>query len=113
MHELSITQQILEIALNKAQEADAKSIRRINLVIGDLSSVVEDCVRFYFDLLSRDSIARGAELCFRRVPLTVKCRLCSGSFSPTGEDWTCPQCHQWSTEIISGDEFYMDSLEVE
>lgn len=113
MHELSITQQILDIAISKAGEAGAATVKRINLVIGDMSSVMDDCVQFYFDFLSQDSIAQGAQLSFQRIPLKVRCRHCGHSFTPEGEAWSCPQCQEWNVEIISGNEFYLDSIEVE
>ncbi len=113
MHELSLTQQVLDIAIKKASEAGATTIKSINLVIGDMSSVVDDCVQFYFDLLSRDSIASGAQLSFQRVPMTVRCRYCRYEFNPAGEDWKCPQCQEWDVEIIAGKDFYLESIEVE
>jgi len=113
MHELSITQEILNIALEKAKEAEANRICQINLVIGEISSVVDDCVQYYFDFISRDTIANGAKLNFRRIPLQVKCRICGNEFSPSEEPWKCTVCQQWDAEIIGGNEFYMESIEVE
>jgi len=113
MHELSITQEILNIALDKAKEAEANRVLQINLVIGEISSVVDDCVQYYFDFISKDTIAHGAKLNFRRIPLQVKCRICGHEFSPSGEHWKCPVCQQWDAEIIGGNEFYMESIEVE
>ena len=113
MHELSVTQQILDIALSKAQEAGATEVKRINLVIGDMSSVIDDCIQFYFDFLSKDSIAQGAQLSFKRIPLKVRCHRCSCSFIPAETPWKCPQCQEWDIEVITGNEFYLDSIEVE
>ena len=113
MHELSVTQGMLDIALEKAKETQASRIIRINLVIGELSSIVDDCVQFYFDFLSSDSIASGATLSFTRIPMQVRCRNCGLSFSPDKSSWSCPQCGKWDAEIIAGQEFYIDSIEVE
>ena len=52
MHEYSITESVLTMAIEKAKEANASRITRINLVVGDLSGVVGECVRFYFDFIS-------------------------------------------------------------
>jgi len=113
MHELSVVQGMLDIALQKAGEAQASRITGINLVIGELSSIVDDCVQFYFDFLSRDSIASGATLSFTRIPMQVRCRNCGHSFSPDKSLWSCPQCGEWDVEIMAGQEFYIDSIEVE
>ena len=49
MHELAITEEILRIAIEHAERAQAKRVTDINLVVGELSSVVDDSVQFYFD----------------------------------------------------------------
>ena len=113
MHELSITQQVLDIAVEKAKENGATAIKQIDLVIGALSSVIDDSVQFYFDILSRGTPAAGAKLNFRRVPLKVRCRRCAHEFAAAGEDWTCPQCREMDCQIIAGTEFYLESIEVE
>ncbi len=113
MHELSVTQGILDIAINKAKEAGASRITAINLVIGEMSNVIDDCVQFYFDMLSRDSIASGARLNFTRIPMKVHCRHCGFTFIPGKITWGCPQCGQWHAQVVAGQEFYMESIEVE
>ncbi len=113
MHELGVTQAILDIALDKAKAAKAEKITKINLVIGEMSGIVDDCVQFYFDFLSKDSIASGTTLSFKRIPMQVRCRKCGFSFLPDNSLWSCPQCNEWDVEIIAGREFYVDSIEVE
>jgi hydrogenase nickel incorporation protein HypA/HybF len=113
VHEASITESLLSLALEKAQEAKAAKIIRINLVVGELSGVVPDCVRFYFDVLKKDTPADSAELSFETRPTRIRCRKCNKEFSPVNEDWTCPECHEMSMEIVSGRECYMESIEVE
>lgn len=113
MHEAGITESMLSLALEKAGEAQAKKITRINLVIGELSGVVGDCVQFYFDVLSKDTIAEGAALNFESKPTQIRCRKCQAVFAPTNHQWTCPECHEMSAEIVSGRECYMESIEVE
>lgn len=113
MHELSITQNILDIALRHAVKADATRITRLHLVIGDFSSVVDDSVQFYWDVISRGTIAEGAELRFERVPATLRCLTCEMRFSPDGRDFACPECGSLQVLVVDGDQFYLDSIEVE
>ena len=67
-------------------------ILRIHLVIGELASIVDDSVQFYFDYLARTRLAAGAELVFRRVPVTLDCPACEHQWQPATADWTCPAC---------------------
>jgi len=113
MHEYSITESMLSLALEKANEASAGKITRINLVVGDLSSIVSECVQFYFDFLSKGTIASGAELSFETKPTTVRCHKCNNVFTPGDHDWSCPKCHETGIDIVSGRECYMESIEVE
>jgi hydrogenase nickel incorporation protein HypA/HybF len=113
MHELAITEQILHIALEHAERAGAQRIIGIHLVVGDLSTVVDDSVQFYFDFLSPGTLAEGAQLHFVRVPARFRCRQCGHEFVPQGMDWCCPECEALGGDVIAGKEFFLDSLEVE
>ena len=113
MHEFSITQNMLSIALNEAEKASATKITKISVTIGGLSGIVDECVEFYFDLLSQDTLAAGASLCFNRTPTKLRCRQCATTFLPDNPDWVCPNCRELKLEIISGRECYVESIEVE
>ncbi len=113
MHELGITENIVNITLAKADEAQAKKVSQINVVIGEMSGFVTDCIQFYFDALSRDTIAQGAVLHFELVPAQLRCRSCSAIFTPEDTLWTCPECRERSVEIFRGRELYIESIEVE
>ena len=112
MHELSITQSILSIALEKAGAVKASQVTRVNLVVGELAGVVDESVEFYFKLLSEDTIAAGAILSFSHPPLQVRCIGCGSVFSPRAADWRCPGCGELGIEIVSGRELYIESIEV-
>jgi len=113
MHEYSVTESLLALALEKAGEAGAGKITRINLVLGEMSGIVGECVELYFDLLSRDTIASGAELAFEKVPTRLRCHKCDNVYTPQNGSWACPACREIGLEIISGRECYMESIEVE
>jgi hydrogenase nickel incorporation protein HypA/HybF len=113
MHEASITESMLSLALEKAREAKAAKITSINLVVGELAGVVPDCVQFYFDAISKNTMAEGARLNFEIKPTQIRCRQCQNVFTPTDHKWVCPKCGESSVEIASGRECYMESIEVE
>ena len=112
MHELAITEDILRIAVTHGERVDAKRIMDINVVIGDLSSVVDDSVQFYFDFLSPDTLAAGAKLHFRRIAARLRCRQCGLEFEPQSMEWHCPRCQALGGEVIAGQELYVESIEV-
>ncbi|HEY68285.1 MAG TPA: hydrogenase maturation nickel metallochaperone HypA [Thermoflexia bacterium] len=113
MHELAVTQSMLDLALEYAGRAGAQRITRINLVVGELSGIVDDCVQFYFDFVSKGTLAEGAQLAFERQPARLRCRACGHEFALQDGNWACPVCQAQGGEIIAGREFYMESIEVE
>ena len=113
MHEASITESLLALAVDKAREAKAGKITRINIVAGELSGVVDECVQFYFDIISKNTLADGALLNFVPRPVTLRCRKCKKKFTPVDQDWACPECREMAVDIVSGRECYMESIEVE
>jgi len=113
MHELGVTENIVNIALSKARDAQASKVIKINLVVGELSGFVPDCIQFYFDSLSKDTMAQGAVLHFESVPAELRCRDCSTIFRPQDSLWSCPKCKGRSIEISKGRELYIESMEVE
>ena len=95
------------------EKAKAAKITSINLIVGELAGVVPECVQFYFDAISKNTMADGAKLNFEIKPTQIKCRKCQNVFTPTDYKWECPKCHETSVEIASGRECYMESIEVE
>jgi len=113
VHELAITQSMLEIVLKQAEQAHAKKVTKINLVIGDMTGVVSDSVQFYLDILTKETIAEGAVVSFTMVPSQAKCRTCNQTFELKEFDWTCPNCQGNIIDVISGKELLVESIEVE
>ncbi len=113
MHELPVTESILEIATRHANQAGASRITALHLVIGQLSSLVDDSVSFYWDIISKDTIAEGARLDFRRIPAEMLCLDCSRHYSPSPDELACPDCGSIHVKVVSGDEFFLESMDIE
>ena len=113
MHELSVTQSVLEISLRHAQQAGAKRVTDLYLLIGQLSYVMDDSVQFYWDMIAKDTIAEGATLHFQRVPAEFRCLDCGQRYPVDGENLACPNCDSTNVRLASGDEFRLDSIDIE
>ena len=113
MHELLATQAILDKALVKASEEKADRITDLHLVVGDLSSYVDDSVQFYWDEISKGTVAEGARLHFRHVAAELQCMACFTHYLPAETEIRCPSCGSSGAKILAGEEFYLESLDVE
>lgn len=113
MHEFAVTEEIIKMADDEAKKSGAKRITKINLVIGDLSTFIDESVQMYFDILSKGTLAEGAELTFERVCAQFKCNECENVFNKPQKGFDCPKCGQIGSPTGVGNEFYIESIEVE
>ena len=77
MHQFSLTQNLLKLAL---ENSDSKQILRVNLLIGPFSEERAQSIQFYWKDLAKGSPGEGAELRFEDIPVEIKCRDCTGAF---------------------------------
>jgi len=113
VHELAVTESLLQMALQHAQPAGATRVTAVHLVIGQLSSIVDDSVQFYWDMISAGTLCEGAQLQFERVPASLLCLTCSHTYILDGELMGCPRCGSERVKVTGGDEFRLESIEVE
>jgi len=114
MHELPITQSLLDITLRHANSAGAKRVTQIRVKIGQLSSVVDDSVQFYWGIIARDTIAEDAVLVFDRIPAKFHCSQCGATATlQKATNYLCPECGSPDLLLDGGEELYIDSIEVE
>lgn len=110
MHEFSLTKNILDLAL---QHAGEKRILRVNIQVGQFSDEREESIRFYWNDLAKDTLARDADLHFQQVSAELKCLECSTIFHPEDETSRCPHCFSHRLKLLSGDDVRLDSIDVE
>ena len=73
MHELAITEGILETAIPEAEKAGAKKILSIRLKIGQYSGIIDECVQYYFGEIAKGTIAEGAVIKTETIPNSWDC----------------------------------------
>lgn len=113
MHELSITQNILEDSIREAQKQNAVRIRTIRLLMGPFCGIAPDCIQMYMDVIAQDTIAQGVKIEAHVLPLKVHCNDCGLESEITRKSIACPGCGSLKLKVLSGREFLIDSLEVD
>ncbi len=113
MHELSVTESVLDIACKHAEKAQAKKVTDIHLVIGKLSSIVDDSIQFYWNVISKDTLCEDAVLHFKRLPAVLVCLDCNTRYTLEDDLIPCPNCQSARVRVVSGDEFNLESIEIQ
>lgn len=110
MHELSLSSAIVNTAV---KHADGRRVTVVSLRVGRLRQVVPDTLAFYFEFVARDSLCEGARLEQTVIDARLRCRPCAREWAIEIPAFRCPTCGGSEVEIAAGDEFEVESIEVE
>ena len=113
MHEVSIMQEAVRLAVETARSAGASRVLALRLRVGSLSGAVPEAMRFAFDVVCRDTIAQGASLEIEPVPAACWCAGCRREFECEDFVNECPHCHALSGELRRGRELEIASVELQ
>lgn len=121
MHEFSMTQQIVENVLQEARKHDAKKVLEVHLVIGKLTFLGIEQVRFSYRVLTKGTIMERSELHIREKDGVVRCPRCGYKGSLNYEDdpayhvptltLLCPRCGN-AVKIIGGRECTIERVKI-
>ncbi len=110
MHELSIAEAAVEIAL---RHAAGRPVERVELRVGHLRQIVPSALEFAFELLSDGTVLAGAELVIEDIPASGRCRAC-GTFSEMAQfPLQCSRCQGFDMEMVTGEELMVEAIELE
>jgi hydrogenase nickel incorporation protein HypA/HybF len=108
VHELSIAQSIVEMAAERAGDA---RVHRLTLVIGRLSGVMPDALRFCFDICTEGTVLGGAVLEIIEPSGHGRCRDCGREQEITSLFDMCV-CGATGLDCIAGDELRIKEMEM-
>lgn len=111
MRELQATQIIFQKVLSQVH--DSRRIRNVVLAIGEISELDQDQIQHHWIELSKGTPAEQAPLHFRLIKAEVQCMACFSKYVPTDGKIHCPYCGSYGAKILSGEEFYLESIEWE
>jgi hydrogenase nickel incorporation protein HypA/HybF len=112
MHEVGMMQNLLNTAVERAQQEGAHHIDGVHLRLGAASGVISDSLELAFEVAKKGTIAEGARLETELVPVVCYCVNCQLEFKPIDSLYECPECHQPNCEIKQGQEFELAFLDV-
>jgi hydrogenase nickel incorporation protein HypA/HybF len=104
MHELALSQSLLDVVLKCARTERLRSISQVVLEVGTAAGVTASGLRSCFELVAEGTPAEAAELVVELVPVRVRCRTCALEHELAGRPTTCPSCGAGAPEIVAGRE---------
>lgn len=110
MHELSLSSAIIDTAV---KHAGGRRVSLVNLRVGQLRQVVPETLEFYFGFVARGTPCEGARLEQEVIEPWLRCQSCQREWSIDLPSFRCPTCGGGQVGIIRGNEFEVESIDVE
>lgn len=104
MHELGIMADVLDTAISVAENHGGSRVTKITLKIGVMSGVMPEYVQSFFDVISKNTVASGANITIESDPAVFHCRKCGEQtvYEALGPEYVCGHCGSPALHLLSG-----------
>ena len=113
MHEMALTESVVEIAVEEARKNHARKVTRIWLEVGALSHAEPEALSFCFQAVSAGTLAEGATLEIERIPGAGWCLDCEKTVALAERFGACPECGRFRVQMTAGDEMRIREMEID
>lgn len=113
MHEMSLCESIVQTLQEQAAVQHYQRVEVVRLEIGALAGVEIEAMRFGFDVVTRGTLAEGAQLDIIQVDGQAWCLPCGENVTVKQRFDACPKCGSYQLQITSGEELRIKELEVQ
>ena len=113
MHEMSIAMSIVDAVADRARQEGCRRVTGIEILVGRLSGVEVESLRFCFDAAARNTPVEGAELSIEDREASGTCEECGVQFPVSSYHASCPSCGLFRVSIVSGEELAVKSITIE
>ncbi len=113
LHELGITQSIVEIALQTASKQQVEKVHSVTLEVGSLAGVVPEALQFCYEACSKETLLEGSLLIVDEVQARARCRDCAFEYPLTDLLSCCPECGSLASDLLCGEEMRIKEMEID
>lgn len=113
MHELSIVENIIEIAEENAKKLKAHKVQEIEIDIGEMSGVDYDAMEFALQHFPKTEMFKNVHFIINKIPAIALCNNCKKEFLINDFFDVCPQCGSFENEIIQGKELKVKTIKID
>jgi hydrogenase nickel incorporation protein HypA/HybF len=109
VHELSLASAVIDTV---ERHAAGRRVTAVCLKVGHLRQVVPASLEFYFGHVALGTVCEGARLQYELVPARLRC-VCGHEWVLDEIDFRCSACGAADAKVVSGEEFLVESIDVE
>lgn len=113
MHELSIAEEIKDIVIEKMKERGKKKVTRVELIFGELTSIVPEALELAFISVTEGTAMKNAKIKYTVKKLRARCGKCGKTFRVKDFNYMCRSCEAGPAEIIQGREMIIKTISME
>jgi hydrogenase nickel incorporation protein HypA/HybF len=95
------------------QKTNSHPVQDVNLVLGEISNLSAATIQQHWNELSKGTLAEPARLHFRYIKAEVQCMACFQKYQPLDKTIHCPYCGSYGAKILTGEEFHLESIELD
>jgi hydrogenase nickel incorporation protein HypA/HybF len=111
MHEFSIINNIVDIAIVSADQNGLKDVTCVEIEVGKASGIEPSAMEFAWESARKNTILENARLVMHFIPLCLQCRTCGMQYEPEEIYQPCPKCGEINARMISGKELRVVAIE--
>jgi len=113
MHEYFVVQNILRTVEEFLKDYPGKRVTKAVFLIGKFSGIEPELLKTALDFFKKGSPLEDAEIVFEFEDLKIRCLDCGKTTVKEKWNLVCPFCGSFNTEVISGEEMFLKTLELE
>jgi hydrogenase nickel incorporation protein HypA/HybF len=113
MHELPFVEGIIKTVTSNLPKKKNVRVSEIRIVVGDLSSIVDDSLMYYFSKIRKPKALSSATLTIIRTPAIAQCESCHSNLPvQLPLEGTCKKCGSKDIRIDGGKELFIESADI-
>lgn len=113
MDEHEIANHVLEVVDQAAYQHSASRILGVHVEIGGRRIFDPDLLQTVFADAARGTVAEGAQLVVKVLPVRHHCQSCGHDFFASSAERPCPDCSCPHTEMIGGEELRLLDMQLD
>src|ERR1700730_15853556 len=100
MHELSVASAVLNTAVKHAGDL---RVEVLAMRVGRLRQVVPESLRFYWEIVARDTVCEDSRLELTEIDVRLHCSGCGREWEPMIPAFRCPDCAADSVSVMAAE----------